>query len=256
MLIDFIIRNYVALANSKLQKSGIKPYSLAYWREKRDGLKRFSSKHHILTPSYRVLKTAGADIPVPELKGLYDGVTLGSWTLDAESMTLLWQRLVAERPRVIAECGCGVSTVMFAKYFSLHRPDGILLSFEQDEKEQDRLNARLKELGLEKGVQIYYVPVSDPAKGYDFHLQGGVEALPGMTKFDWLVVDGPNGADNSRYNTVPVLQQLANPGAVWFLDDSFRDGEFAILEKWAALPGVEVEGIYPIGKGLGTGKFK
>ncbi|WP_212005353.1 class I SAM-dependent methyltransferase [Chitinophaga sp. HK235] len=253
MLIDFLIRNYIVFANRRLR---VEPYPLTFWWQKRERLKRYSGKQNILTPSYRSLKTPGETIPVPELKGLYDGVTLGFWTLDAASMTLLWERLVKEKPRVIAECGCGVSTIMFAKYFSLHRPDGVLLSFEQDEKEKQRLDNRLKELGLEKGVHIYYVPVSDPDKGYDFHLKGGPSALPGIEPFDWLVVDGPNGSDNSRYTTVPALQELAKPGAVFFLDDSFRDGEFRILENWSKLPGVTVEGIYPIGKGLATGKFK
>ena len=46
---------------------------------------------------------------------------------------------------------------------------------------------------------------------------------------------------------------FAVPGARWFLDDSFRDGELRVLNHWNRVHGIVVEGIYPIGKGLGVG---
>lgn len=253
MLMNLLIRNYMYFANRNMP---VKPYSLSFWEKKKAFWRRFSGKENILCPSYRWMKTPGKSIPVPELKGLYDHDTLGHWTMDAASMVLLWNRLVKERPKVIVECGCGVSTIMFAKYFSLHRPDGILLSLEQDMKEKLRLEGKLKALGLEKGIHIYHLPVAGPDQGYDFAQFGGLASLPFMEPFDWLVVDGPAGGDDSRYSTVPSLQSMAKPGAVWFLDDSLRDGELSILERWSHLPGVVVEGIYPIGKGLGVGSYK
>jgi hypothetical protein len=39
----------------------------------------------------------------------------------------------------------------------------------------------------------------------------------------------------------------------WFLDDAFRDGELGVLNQWTGLSGIFVDGIYPIGKGLGAG---
>ncbi|MBC9934388.1 class I SAM-dependent methyltransferase [Chitinophaga qingshengii] len=253
MLIKMLIRNYLYFANRRMP---VKPYPLSFWEKKKAFWRRFSKEENTLSPSYHWLKTPGASIPVPELKGLYDGVILGHWTMDAASMAQLWNRLVQERPKVIVECGCGVSTVMFAKYFSLHRPDGILLSLEQDSKEKARLEGRLKELGLEKGIHIYHLPVSGPGEGYDFRQFGGLAALPFMEPFDWLIVDGPAGGDESRYNTVPSLQSMARPGATFFLDDSLRDAEMSILERWNNLPGIKVEGIYPIGKGLAVGFYK
>ncbi|QJB38809.1 class I SAM-dependent methyltransferase [Chitinophaga oryzae] len=252
-MINFLIRNYMYLANRKMP---VKPYPLSFWEAKKASLRRFSGKENILSPSYRWLKTPGAAIPVQELKGLYDGVTLGSWTMDADSMALLWSRLVKERPKVIVECGCGVSTIMFGKYFSLYRPDGILLSLEQDPKEKLRLEGRLKDLGLEKGVHIYHLPVAGPDEGYDFAQFGGLATLPFMEPFDWLIIDGPAGGDNSRYNTVPALQSMAKPGATWFLDDALRDAELNILERWSHLPGVVVTGVYPVGKGFAEGSYK
>jgi len=52
-----------------------------------------------------------------------------------------------------------------------------------------------------------------------------------------------------------MLAKFSHHGARWFLDDAFRDGELGILRKWQRLPGIEVNGIYPIGKGLATGYF-
>jgi len=40
------------------------------------------------------------------------------------------------------------------------------------------------------------------------------------------------------------------------LDDAYRDGELSVLNKWTTLNGIMVDGIHPIGKGLGTGIVK
>ena len=53
--------------------------------------------------------------------------------------------------------------------------------------------------------------------------------------------------------TLPQLAPLCAAGAKWFLDDSLRDGELRALQVWANLPGITVQGIYPLGKGLATG---
>lgn len=255
MIIDFFIRNYVAFYNAGLRKGGPKPLSLDFWKQRQQKLQRFSRKENILTPSYRTLGKPGEKLGVKELQGLFDGITLGVWTLDAGSIAVIWDRLLAERPQVIVECGSGVSTIIFAKYFSLYRPDGRLFSMEQDAKEKARIEQRLKELHLTERVHIYHVPV-DASGGYDFAAQGGIAAFPGIEKFDWIMVDGPAGPATSRDNTLTSLLPMANSGASWFLDDSFRDGEQAVLQRWSERPEIAVTGIYPIGKGLATGKIK
>ena len=70
------------------------------------------------------------------------------------------------------------------------------------------------------------------------------------------MIDGPAGEIGCRTGTLPMLINHCSEWAKWCLDDAFRDGEVKILSQWSRLAGVEVEGIYPIGKGLGTGSVE
>lgn len=253
MIKNFLIRNSVALFNKKLRKQPLQPYPLTFWENRRAQLRKYAALPDILRPSMRTLKTAGENIPIAELRGFFDGRVLGEWTLDADSMLFLWQRLQAEKPKVIVECGSGVSTLLFARYLSLYQPDGVLLSLEQSAEETKVAQDRLEKHGLAKFVKMYHAPMVSEERGYNLN---GVETWPGMQRFDWILVDGPAGNNLVRYYTIADMQKLANPGARWFLDDSFRDNELNVLSKWAELPGVKVEGIYPIGKGLSTGTIQ
>ena len=72
---------------------------------------------------------------------------------------------------------------------------------------------------------------------------------------DWVLIDGPAGPEGCRDTTLPGVISLCRDGARWFLDDALRDGELKILRDWSRLRGVYLEGIYPIGKGLATGRI-
>jgi hypothetical protein len=50
-----------------------------------------------------------------------------------------------------------------------------------------------------------------------------------------------------------MLERFARPGARWFLDDAFRDGELDCLRGCHQLPRFAVVGIWPVGKGLAAG---
>ncbi len=67
--------------------------------------------------------------------------------------------------------------------------------------------------------------------------------------------DGPSGPVGCRLGTISMLAKFSHHGARSLLDNTFRDGELEILQKWQQLPNIEVNGIYPIGKGLATGYF-
>ena len=70
---------------------------------------------------------------------------------------------------------------------------------------------------------------------------------------DCVIIDGPSGPPGCRLSTLPSIIEFCRHGTRWFLDDALRDGELAVLSEWSKHPGIVVEGIYPIGKGLATG---
>jgi len=100
-------------------------------------------------------------------------------------------------------------------------------------------------------VTVVHVPLREGP--YDV---GKLGVVPPGGHVDWILIDGPSGPPGCRYWTLPALRGHCGPGARWFLDDAFRDGELAILRKWRNVSGIVVEGIYPIGKGLATGRAR
>jgi hypothetical protein len=116
---------------------------------------------------------------------------------------------------------------------------------------KESVSVRLAQHGLSKYVQIIHTPVLERGE-YDLDTNT-IERPLDSGRVDWLLIDGPSGPGGCRESTLPFLARFCRPGARWFLDDAFRDRELQALQEWSHRPGILVEGIYPVGKGLGTG---
>jgi hypothetical protein len=215
----------------------------------------FGSEPDLLFPPAESLRSSGESLEIQELKALLVNDTLGEWALDAQTIILVWEILHLEKPRLIVECGAGISTLALAQYAALATCEGnpcFIVSLEQGFETAQSIRARLSNVGLERFVQIVHSPLD--AKGnYSLHNFEEVLAQLPRRLIDFLMIDGPAGETGCRLGTLPMLLDHCTEGAKWFLDDAFRDGEMRILSEWSRLTGVEVKGIYPIGKGLATG---
>jgi hypothetical protein len=231
-----------------------RPVPLSYWLSFHSAVAALSHFSDPLLPSQNCLQSSGASLPIRELKEVLRHDLLGMWALDADTIAFLWKRIQQDRPKVIIECGAGVSTLALAKsiadYESGSETFASLLSFEQDLWVKKGVEKRLEICGL-KSVTILHAPISKEGE-YQFDENQLREHL-GSEKVDWVIVDGPAGPEGCRVSTLPFLARFCRPGARWFLDDSFRDGELRVLNQWNRMHGIVVEGIYPIGKGLGVG---
>jgi hypothetical protein len=56
-----------------------------------------------------------------------------------------------------------------------------------------------------------------------------------------------------RFGTLLTARDWLADGAVFVADDVFRAREESILRRWSHLPSVRVDGIVPVGRGLGIG---
>ena len=232
---------------------GKRPLSLDYWFLYRSLIQKLFRSPDPLFSNHS--QTTGAFLPVQELVDLLFNDVLGGWALDGETISFLWRMLQRERPKVIIECGAGVSTLIFAKSLAMNRFASTdftsVVSLEQNLGVKKAVERRLERCGLQQGVTVFHSPVSNEGD-YQFEPNELREHL-GLEKVDWLVIDGPAGPDSCRASTLPYLARFCRPGARWFLDDAFRDGELEILNEWNGLRGIVVDGIYPIGKGLAAG---
>jgi hypothetical protein len=92
------------------------------------------------------------------LRNILEDDELGHWALDRETIERVWKLLHQELPRTILECGSGVSTIIFAKYFSTRRTSlnsrVQVISLEQNLEWIDKVRERLNSLSLAAHVKI------------------------------------------------------------------------------------------------------
>lgn len=185
------------------------------------------------------------------------GLPLGGWALEDETIRFLWEDLHARQPRTILECGAGVSTIVFAAYASLEwersRRTVSVISVEQDPEVMTNVGRRLDHLQYRRFVHLIHAPLDEESR----YVLGNPNLFSGgrLPLADWLLIDGPFGPPGCRAKVMPTVLPWLSPGARWYLHDSLRDGELRALLEWSQLPGIIVEGVVPVGKGLGTGRI-
>jgi len=229
------------------------PWPLGYWTRLRTLLARCSAADDPLSPPESFNQSTGAQLCAPELRAALSDEVLGLWSLDSGTLDLLWNWIRVHRPRVSIECGAGLSTVVLATYAASQAAgDAAVFSLEQDARVKEQISARLRKNGLAATVDVLEAPLS-PQHRYELNVKDLSNRL-GARRADLLLIDGPSGRPGCRAWTLPLLAPLCRPGAVWFLDDAFRDGELLVLNAWKRVRGIAVAGIHPIGKGLGVGR--
>jgi hypothetical protein len=181
----------------------------------------------------------------------------GLWALGPETIEYLQRQLSIDKPRIVIECGAGLSTIWLAQYASRSSgdvPPARIVSLEQSAEEVERILGRLRSLGLDRYVSILHAPLDEDGN-YRCDLDQILRATD-HRRADWVLIDGPSGPPGCRSSTLPSLMPCCNDRARWYLDDAFRDAELDILKQWSGTPGIAVDGILPMPKGLATGTVR
>lgn len=235
--------------------AGERPVALGYWRTlaKLTGL-RFSYEQS-LSPALFEPERPASEFTTPDLRTLFAGRTVGSWSLDVETIEYVWKELKTQHPGVVIECGAGVSTQLFAAHYKrLGRGSPALpsvITLEQSLQIALSIEEQLRETDA-GGLATVLVSPLDTRYAYSIDRSAMLAALAGRHA-DWVFVDGPSGPLGCRWKTLLDLKEYCRPGARWFLDDALRLDNLGVLSLWARYPGITVDGIIPIGKGLATG---
>jgi hypothetical protein len=231
------------------------PLPLTYWLRCRSIVGCFCRSPDPLSLASTLAQQSGASLPVRDLADFLRDDLISGWTLESETITFLWHLMQQEHPKVIIECGAGLSTLVFARGLETHSfrstNSRSLVSLEQNLWVKKAVESRLQACRLGQYVNVMHSPVSRRGEyQLDFNR---LRTHLGAEKADWIVIDGPVGPDGCRASTLPSLAPFCRPGARWFLDDAYRDGELQVLNEWNGLGGIVVDGIAPIGRGLGMG---
>jgi len=161
--------------------------------------------------------------PLPPTRG---------WAASPDFLALLARHALLSRPRVIVECGSGVSTVVLARACERNQC-GHVWSLEH----LPEMASFTREWLAEHGVGAYATVVDAPLLPHTIDgLDGRWYSAAGLPNqpIDMLVVDGPPAATGrlARYPAGPCLfPRLALRGAV-FVDDAHRGDERAMIARW------------------------
>lgn len=183
---------------------------------------------------------------------------LRGWATSPDVLLRLHAHIMSTRPQVIIEFGSGASTLVIADAL---RQNGVgkLISIEhsdhygaqtlvtlQAESLEGWVDLRIGDLEAWEGEHLNLRDAEKPSRWYPVSLLEGVENV------DLLWVDGPPGATclYSRYPALPALADKLSPNAEVWMDDTIRQEEKDICERWAEDHGFELE-YYPLEKGLG-----
>ncbi|WP_418139345.1 class I SAM-dependent methyltransferase [Oceanimonas smirnovii] len=183
---------------------------------------------------------------------------LRGWATSPDVLLRLHSHIMNKRPQVIVEFGSGASTLVIADALR-QNGYGKLVSIEhsdhygaqtfgtlQAEALEGWVDLRIGELEAWEGEHLNPEDAEKPSRWYPVSLLEGVENV------DLLWVDGPPGATClfSRYPALPALaDKLSQRAEVW-MDDTIRQEEKDICERWANDYRFELE-YYSLEKGLG-----
>lgn len=183
---------------------------------------------------------------------------LRGWAASPDVLLHLHEHIMRCKPEVIVEFGSGASTLVIVdalqqngtgRLYSIEHSDyygAQTLETLRAELLEDWVDLRIGDLEPWSGQHLNPQDAEKPSRWYPTSL------LQGIQNVDLLWVDGPPGATClfSRYPALPALADKLSPRAEVWLDDTVRQEEKEICEKWAADYGFRL-GYYSFEKGLG-----
>ena len=155
------------------------------------------------------------------------------------SLATVLNDLVINDRRNILEFGCGVSTVIIAKYMEVFALPGKIYSVEQDEKWVAFLKKQLSAEGLEGRVEMIFAPIkSDKKTQNKWYDSSFIEKLNNENiTIDLMLIDGPQAwrpADvEIRKNVPAAVFELLSDNFSLYLDDINRKGEARAIKEWS-----------------------
>ncbi len=155
------------------------------------------------------------------------------WAASPDFLNILYEEIVRRRPKIVVECGSGLTTIIAAR--ALQKiGGGRLLSLEHDDGFADLTLDNLCLLDLRELVDIRVAPLVPQVIGGVEYLWYEPSNFEIPDKIDFITVDGPPAplaGAQGRYPVGPVLfGRLSRDGAVLF-DDAGRPGEKGVVDK-------------------------
>ena len=169
---------------------------------------------------------------------------MGGWAASADVVSVLIGDLLRIRPRLVVECGSGVSTLWTALAIEHYGLDCRVVSLDHDTHFAEQTRRSLRAHGVDRHAEVRDAPLLPAEIEGHSTVWYDRAALVGLTGIGLLFVDGPPDRTGPlvRYPAVPLLKARLAPTATIVLDDLIRPGEKEVVARWRLqLPDFEVQ---------------
>ena len=163
--------------------------------------------------------------PVPPMRG---------WAVSPDALNILIQEFLAKRPRLVVECGSGVSTLWLALVAKKIGLDTRIVALDHDPVFAAKTNRLLEQHGVGDIASARIAPLVEVIAGEATQAWYEPSALTDLDDIGLVFVDGPPAATGplARYPALPLLWDKLSPGASIVLDDTIRQDELNIIAQW------------------------
>jgi len=156
-----------------------------------------------------------------------------NWSVSPDHMNIIISTIMNQKPKIILECGSGVSTLLMS-YCVENLKQGYIWALDHDKKYANISKENLTSHQLENVATIIHAPLKE------IHIHGkswlwyDTKQLQNIEPIDLLVIDGPPGKTQrmARYPALPQLINSLNDNAIIILDDGAREDEKNIVKAW------------------------
>ncbi|MGO3127390.1 MAG: class I SAM-dependent methyltransferase [Luteimonas sp.] len=171
----------------------------------------------------RILEKFDLAAPAPLMSG---------WAIEPAAMEHLLELVCRDEPRLIVECGSGVSTVWLA--LAAKRYGGRVIALEHQHQYAEQTRQDLATHGLDAIAEVRDAPLEDVEVMGKMQRWYAAAAWKSLRDIDLLLVDGPPKATglHARSPAVPLLFSAFAPHASIVVDDIHRREEREILALW------------------------
>lgn len=159
---------------------------------------------------------------------------LGLWTASADLLVELLDRLVEERPAIVVEGGSGVSTVVMALAVREHGLSTRVVALEHRPEWADHTRRMLERHGVAEYAEVRVAPLAPTSLADHATPWYDESALADLTDVGLVLVDGPpeGTGPRARYPMVPLLRDKLADRCTILVDDTAREGDADVVERW------------------------
>lgn len=146
------------------------------------------------------------------------------------------------RPQVIVEAGSGVSSVILSELLQAEQSTARHYALDHLEEYANLT----KEKVTNPGSEVLYAPLREyqiDGKSWKWY---DISVLEGIGQIDLLIINGPPETIQklARYPALPLLKDKLSENALIILDDTNRQDEQRIIQRWKEEFGMASKSIY------------